>query len=431
MLLDRLWPYLKGYVIIKIKGRAQEKCINLACSRGIDLWDIEKIGDRFIVAKIDARDLADMDPILERVGCEAEIIKEAGLPFVLGRLWSRKAFVMGAVIFGIALNVLSSFVWFIEVKGEKEVPEQRILQVVAKEGVIPGKLKRTIDLRRIEKSILAQVREVAWAGAHLSGTKLVIEIAEKKLVPHDNMLTHVVARRDGLIETMITLAGIPVVRPGDTVKRGDVLIKGCAMRRLATGHKDGEDIQIVDGHGIVRARVWYEGTKTVKLRWESLIPTGRRSGGAVALFFGRPIVLGRPPADFRDYKEERERVRFSFGPGGLKIPVEIEKLTWVEVRRTKEEKSYEEAAAEALHGALEALNREIPKGVTTVFKRELVSQDSDKGTVTARIVAEVIEDIGSPRRFSITESDFIVEPQESGADESKEQGKERVDGETL
>ncbi|HHY46770.1 MAG TPA: sporulation protein YqfD [Firmicutes bacterium] len=425
MLRDGLWPYLSGYAIIKIKGRAQEKCINLACARGIRLWDIRKVSDRFLIAKVELRNLGALGPILQRVGCKAEVEMKAGLPFIIGQVLGRKGFIAGALIFAVALYVLSSFIWFVEVKGAREIPDQRILAVVAGTGIRPGVPKSAVDPRRLEQAILAEVREVSWVGVTINGTKLTVEVAEKRLAPRDDLITHIVAAKDALVEEMILLAGVPVAKAGMTVRRGDVLVRGYAVRDARDGgavrgdrHTDG--FRVVDARGIIRGRVWYEGLATVALREEILTRTGRKASGLGLRFAGHHILVGHPPADFAGYEEQRERFGFPLKIGNLRIPVEAERILWTEVRRVTKIRTRDEAEARALAMARAELGLRLPGGENPLVQREFITENKERGTVTARVIAEFIEDIGTPRKAAITESDFIAEPEngENGKGES-------------
>src|SRR5690606_22893987 len=106
-----------------------------------------------------------------------------------------------------------------------------------------------------------------------------------------------VAARDGIIENVTVFRGHALVEPGDTVKRGGALISGFIppsdpAHRLRLN--DGEP-PYVHADGIVKARAWYEGSATVRLIRETLIPTGE-NGWALELGWDeRRVRVGRPP----------------------------------------------------------------------------------------------------------------------------------------
>ena len=47
MLAIKIWNYLKGYVIIRIKGLTLERLLNLALSKDIYLWNVNRINSRY------------------------------------------------------------------------------------------------------------------------------------------------------------------------------------------------------------------------------------------------------------------------------------------------------------------------------------------------------------------------------------------------
>lgn len=68
---------------------------------------------------------------------------------------------------------------------------------------------------------------IAWVGVEVKGAKATVRVAEKKLpVPGYTNPAHVVARKAGLIRELLVLEGQPLVREGDTVLPGQVLISG-------------------------------------------------------------------------------------------------------------------------------------------------------------------------------------------------------------
>ncbi|MDF2929591.1 MAG: sporulation protein YqfD [Anaerospora sp.] len=72
---------------------------------------------------------------------------------------------------------------------------------------------------------------------------------------------------------IIALAGQPAVKKGDTVRKGDVLIKGIAPDIAPTSPNQPAQSapittppQLVKASGIVKARVWYESSIYTRAR---------------------------------------------------------------------------------------------------------------------------------------------------------------------
>ncbi|HHV61145.1 MAG TPA: sporulation protein YqfD [Firmicutes bacterium] len=437
MVISRLWSYLRGYVIIKIRGRSPEKFINLATSRGVRLWDIYRAGDRFLVAKVDAGRMKQLASLLKTASCRASIEERVGLPFIVARALKRRALVAGAVLFCIALYFLSSFIWFIDIDGTKKIDKGRVLQVLRSMDIRPGVRKRGIDLLAVERRILSEVREVAWVGASLEGTRLHVEIAEKTLVGEKQGLTDVVAAKDGLIAEAIFLTGLPLVKEGDTVQKGQVLIRGY-LRPLpgASGPETPQaggqgktlhqspPLETVNAKGLISARVWYEATGEAFLRKEVVERTGR-AGRVLGISIGNwKIRVPLGAFKFKEYERDEEPVSLGVVER-LGLPIKISRVGYHEVKRTTISLSRDKAVAIARRNAEKAIWNQVPPVAKVVWKKEDVIEDKKDGRIRVRITVEAIEDICK----SVTRAagqDDIIHGDTGVKGENDEGGKEQT-----
>ncbi|MGB9825829.1 MAG: sporulation protein YqfD, partial [Desulfofundulus sp.] len=103
MFLFRLMNFIIGYLSITVRGEAPEKFINMAVARGIFLWDITRLGEHTVRAKVRLSAVRPLRHIARRTRCRFHITRRAGLPFLWMRLARRKALVLGAVLFILGL----------------------------------------------------------------------------------------------------------------------------------------------------------------------------------------------------------------------------------------------------------------------------------------------------------------------------------------
>ena len=75
--------------------------------------------------------------------------------------------------------------------------------------------------------MLIRFPELAWVGINTKGTKVDIEVVEKVMPIVEEMNSYdLIASKDGVITECIVFQGVPMVKVGDIVKEGDLLIKG-------------------------------------------------------------------------------------------------------------------------------------------------------------------------------------------------------------
>ena len=135
MLLIRLWNFLRGYVIISVEGYFTERFINICTRRQLFLWDVIRLSDTTITLKMSIKGFKMLRPIAKKTRSKVRIVSKNGMPFVISRYKKRKAFMLGALLFIVLINLVASFVWDIEVTGNKEVGRSEIISELDNLGI--------------------------------------------------------------------------------------------------------------------------------------------------------------------------------------------------------------------------------------------------------------------------------------------------------
>lgn len=402
MRVSQWWSYLVGYLTVEVEGERIEPFINMAMVRGIRLWDIRHLSRHTITARIRISGFFSLRHIARRNRCRMRIVRRHGLPFLAVSLKKRKMLALGAVFFLFLLYFLSSLVWFIEVAGNQQVGAEDILRVAQREGFRAGTPRWRLDKLRLEKVLAREFPQVAIFSVEIRGTRVLIEVVEKKLPPPEeekNQPSHIVAARSGVIEDIIVLVGEPVAKPGDSVKAGQVLISGI-LPVPGTGSltpppgvmlppPQSLEPEQVCARGLVRARVSYTAfgeSPVVESLWR---PTGRRVTRLSISGWGREVIVYGPrEAPYPAFAREQQEAR---------IPRLLLALTW---ERLSELESYtvEYGVDGAVTRAVEQARAEIdqarmPQSETLAEKIDLIPVD-DPNRVRVQVQLEALEDIG-------------------------------------
>lgn len=262
MLVPSLWSLVQGYVIIRASGRRLEAWINAAVREGVALWRIERASPTLLVARAGAADFGRLARCGRRLGVQVDVLQKVGLPFWLRKARRRPLFLLGGALFAALLYGLGQFVWFVDVTGAEAVPAGEILRAAAEAGLRPGVPRREVVRPAVEQALYAHVPRLAWAAVELRGVSATIRVAERT-APEDVVPAagHVVAVRDGVVESVAVVAGQPLVSPGDTVRAGMTLISGVLQpgtpayeERVQAGVAP-----VVRAAGAVWGRTWYRG----------------------------------------------------------------------------------------------------------------------------------------------------------------------------
>ena len=108
--------------------------------------------------------------------------------------------------------------------------KEQILRVLKDElNVYGGDPEKLVDCFEIEKRLRLDYSEIGWISVEKKGCSLSVMMNESVMPSQVETLDkpcHIVAEYDGVVTRMEILSGIPVVKVGDEVKKGDVLVLG-------------------------------------------------------------------------------------------------------------------------------------------------------------------------------------------------------------
>lgn len=80
---------------------------------------------------------------------------------------------------------MSSFVWFVEVNGNKKMETSKIMLTAAKYGVYQGAAKWNFSRTEVEKAMRRDLAQLSYVKLDIHGVKARIEVVEKILPRKD------------------------------------------------------------------------------------------------------------------------------------------------------------------------------------------------------------------------------------------------------
>lgn len=226
----RILQFLKGYVRMKIWGVSPERFLNLCSNKNILLWDICKDGDAYTMC-ISLSAFLQLRPIARKTGVRVVILQKFGLPFLLPNLLKRKIFIAGLFLC-VAFWIISyRFVWDITLEGNYQITQEVFSDFLASRQVRVGMQKTDLDISDLEKEIRRAFPEITWTSVRLSGTRLEISIKENDAPMYTEPEVteggqNLVSEYAGVITSMIVRSGVPMVKIGDIVEEGTLLVEG-------------------------------------------------------------------------------------------------------------------------------------------------------------------------------------------------------------
>ncbi|HHW21976.1 MAG TPA: sporulation protein YqfD [Clostridiaceae bacterium] len=387
MFLVHLWNYIRGYVIIIVTGRGLERFINICSKRQILLWDIIRKDSESALMKASLRGFRLMRPAAKKSGCRVRIQKKCGLPFCLNRFKKRKGFKIGLLLFASLLVLATSVIWDIEIISPKPELVPQVQNVLETENIGRGSFKRGLDPKKLASRIALDVDGLAWVGVEIKGVKLYVTVKdsiEPPVLIKNNEKFNIVAERDGIITHMEVYAGNTLVKKGDTVKKGQVLVSG----RLESKNPD-FGTRDVHALGKIIARTWYESSLPVSMVYTQRLKTEKSHDTVYLRIFDQKIKLGGEPP-FEMY--ETQTVDKFLSPFGIRLPIGLTVETSFEIMERQIDLTMDEAISVAIDTAKKDLEARLPDDCVVVDEK-IKQVTGDNGTVYIQVVVECEEDI--------------------------------------
>ena len=227
-MIVRFLRWLKGYLLVTIKGYSPERFLNLCSNRNILIWNLHKTEGGYEF-HISLKGYYALRPIVRRTKTLPLVKKRYGFPFYFHKYKKRKIFFCGIFIAAFLVYIMSLFIWDVKISGQYTHTEEAIVKFLQNSGVFAGIMKKDIDCTEIEEIIRKEYTDIGWVSAEIRGTRLLIQITETNMPKPYVQQTepcHIVADKDGIITEIVTRTGAPKVKKGDVVKKGDILVSG-------------------------------------------------------------------------------------------------------------------------------------------------------------------------------------------------------------
>lgn len=222
--------FLQGYLRIKVWGYSPERFMNLCCNHNILLWDIEKCDSEKYSMNISLKGYFQIRPFVRKTGTKVAVLNKFGLPFFIPRIKLHVFFLFGIIGTLVFLFWTTGYVWKIDIEGNQSITTEELSSFLEEREVKIGSSKKKVSVEELEKAIRNEFPLVTWTSVQVEGTKLWIQIKENDKIIHVEKKTeaksNLVASKDGRISSIITRNGIPMVKAGDEVKKGDLLVAG-------------------------------------------------------------------------------------------------------------------------------------------------------------------------------------------------------------
>lgn len=387
-----LLRYILGYIRIRIEGYSVEKLINVCIKKKIFFWNIKREKSTIIYTNIGVKEFKDLVQIAKQTRCRVKILDKKGIPFLLNKYKKRKIIFFFLLILIILLITLSQFIWNIKIVGNEKISTQEIASALEDKGIKIGVLKNNIDKQKIINEIRLERNDIAWIGIEIQGTNITVEIVETSSKPeivNEEDYCNIVSNKDAQIVKISAQNGIPAVKEGDIVTKGDILIKGWIDGKY-TGTR------YVHAQGEVKAKVWYTQKERIPLKQVVERLTGNEEEKYKIKINNFTINLFKTLSKFEKYdtiEADNKLKIFS----NFYLPVDLIKITNKEKVEEKITYGIEDAKQIGIQKASEKIEEQLQNEEKVLQK--YIESYVNKDYVDVEVTYEVLENIGTKEKI--------------------------------
>ena len=338
-------------------NRFIKKCID----NNINLYNISYVKDKMVVL-IDVKDYLKIKRL--NYYSKIRVVKYDGLLNIKKIIKDNMFYISVIFLSFIWMNLLTNYIVDIKIIHSNSGIRRLLKEELDKNNIKKFSLAYSFEeLDNITKKILADNKNnLEWVSIKKDGMKYIV-MAEERIIKNEEVSDKprdIVASKDAYITKVISSKGNVLVRQGEYVKKGTVLISGKITLY--------EDVKgVTSASGSVYGNVWYECTVETPKEISSERLTGRKRYN---FNVGNKILLRNKYQNFRQ-KNIKEIKIF-----GLKIKFYREEE--VEIIKTKTDDEY----------ALNRLKEEFDKklnGKGVIIYQKVLKKEENNSTIKYRV----------------------------------------------
>lgn len=251
----KLSQYITGMGIYTITGADPGVCLNRLTTEGIDLRQVERIDEFTLSFTADLKREKDILTMAEKAYCQGRCTAKYGLLRDIRKVLCRPLLIL-SVLWGMILPFFfGSLVWKIQIDVENPTVRYRIRHVLRDAGVEIWSETKNIDPQMLKYTLLQQIPELSWVAVNPRGGKITVLGCLRQSAPTDRASKepcHLVSVAQGVITEATVSEGMSLVKVGDSVKKGQILV---------SAYEDyGLYLRAVCAQGEIYGQTWHSGT---------------------------------------------------------------------------------------------------------------------------------------------------------------------------
>lgn len=384
-MIEKLFKYIRGYLYVSVQGKKPERFVNLCNNKGIVIYDVS-VDNNILYFYISVSDFKKIKEIVRKSRVHIRIKERYGLPFFLFKNRKRKMLLLGVISGAIIVYAMSLYIWQISFEGNYSYTGDELRDYLLELGVEWGMKKSEVDPELIEKSIRNRYNDIKWVSVEMIGTNLIIHIKEnfneiQALATEEDY--SIVADKDAEIISIVTRRGTPLVKAGDTVKAGDVMIGG--YYDIMSDFGELIRTEYVQADGKILAKTVYNINENLDRKYKKKNYTGNESEYYEFRMFDKTVKTDWFSKDYEVFDKITRENQVVFGES-FYLPLFINKNKCREYNITEVLYTSEEAYAKGKEKLDLFLQNLIEKGIQIIENNVKIEVGENNITISGEII---------------------------------------------
>ena len=372
-----------GYCRLEIPISSKEAFLNLCMRYGFDYYtlQIDEESKRMLVTVA----LANYKSVLSACRVweiRAKLVEKRGfIPKILSYK-GRWGLVLGAALSLVIFFVAQGMIWRIDVVGNERLSCEQIVEVLKNNGLCVGSKISSLNVKSIAQRVMINDDDIAWISINIVGTVARVELKEvidTEITKEETKPANIVSKFDAQIVSLEVLQGFPVLKEGEFVRAGELLVSGIYKTEKAP-------LRFTRATGKVFGRVTKQFQVEIPLVQTKKVPTGRKITKKTLNFFGKSINFF---INYRNLPASYDIINYiyTFNPFSLgELPISLSADEYCEYEMVEVEISESEAMEQAYELLRQRIDETLPEA--QILKKTLQGEIVDgkyvlKCTITA------------------------------------------------
>lgn len=215
-------------VVLRITAADPVNAIQALSGAGIELENVIFVDPLQFDVTVSKNNAPYVQALAEKRGYTCKVRNHRGIWWRIRGIFARPVLI-GAMAFLVLLTAfLPTRVLFVRVEGNTHLPASEILEKAEQCGISFGARRSKVRSEKMKNALLSALPQLQWAGINTAGCVATISVTERQSTQQEQQSAfgHLVAARDGIILSATATDGTLLCKPGQAVRKGQMLISG-------------------------------------------------------------------------------------------------------------------------------------------------------------------------------------------------------------